>query len=80
MLFIRNVTAWSEPIRSKLEALTLQSSDPADIESQKSLDSLGKPLQDMYKREADKYKRDDEDQRKLQEALRNAANVDVVDF
>lgn len=38
MLFTRNITAWSEPVRAKLESLTMQSDDPADAESKKAFD------------------------------------------
>lgn len=34
----------------------------------------------MYKKEAEKYKRDDQDQKDLHEALLKAKNVHTVDF
>ena len=34
----------------------------------------------MFTKEMDKYKKDEEDQRLLQEALNKAANVEVVDI
>ena len=61
MLFTRNITAWSDPVRTKLQSLTMRSDDPADAESRAAFDTLGKPMQEMYKKEAEKYKRDDED-------------------
>ena len=82
LLFIRNITSWSEEIRAKLSKLTMVSdtSGQQDLESLKSFEALGGPMKDMYHKEMDKYKRDEEDQRKLQEALRAAENVHVVDF
>ena len=37
-------------------------------------------MQEMYKKEMEKYKKDEEDQEKLMECLKRAHNVDVVDF
>ena len=81
LLFIRNITSWSEPVRDKLKALTLiDGKTPYDTESQKTFDALGAAMQAMFSKEMEKYKKDEEDQQKLQEALKRAANVDVVDF
>ena len=71
-LFIRNITSWSEPVRAKLASLTLldgsnptQSPMAYDKESQKTFDAMGDPLKEMYLKEREKFKRDEEDQRKL---------------
>lgn len=49
ILFVRNVTSWSEPIRKKLDSLTMVDGNaPHDKESLQNLESLGKPMQDMY--------------------------------
>ena len=76
------MTSWSDEIREKLNKLTLiDSKNPHDPESQKTLDSLGKPMQDMYHKEMEKYKNNDNDQEKeLMAALMKAGNVDIVDF
>ena len=79
-MFIRNITSWSDEVRTKLQGLTLIEGGKHDPESQKHLDALGKPMQDMYKAEMEKFKKDEEDQRKLMETMMKAHNVDVVDF
>jgi hypothetical protein len=59
MLFIRHITSWSEAVRERLKTLTLMDKDGApitDLESAKSFQALGKPMQDMYKKEMEKYK------------------------
>ena len=58
----------------------MHSDDPADAESRAAFDTLGKPMQEMYKAEAEKYKRDEQDQKELHEALLKAKNVHTVDF
>ena len=45
-----------------------------------AFNSLGQPIKDMYEKEASKFKRDEQDQEDLLEALKKAHNVDVVDF
>lgn len=59
IVFVRNVTNWSEPIKAKLAQLTLVDGADYDPESKAVFDALGDPLKQMYKKEMDKYKRDD---------------------
>ena len=81
LLFIRHVTSWSNPIREKLQSLTMiDDKNPGDLESMKAFDALGAPLQDMYTKEMAKFKKGEKDQQDLHEAMLKAANVDVVDF
>jgi len=39
----------------------------------KTFEALGQPMKEMYEKEVSKYKKDEEDQRKLQELLRKQA-------
>ena len=54
--------------------------NPGDLESMAAFNSLGQPMKEMYEKEVNKYKRDEQDQQDLLEALKRAHNVDVVDF
>lgn len=67
MLTIRNLTSWSDPIRNKLRDLTMLDNQnlDADPESKKLFESLGQPVKDMFQKEQEKYKKDEEDQQKL---------------
>lgn len=58
----------------------IDSTNPGDLESMAAFNSLGQPIKDMYEKEASKFKRDEQDQEDLLEALKKAHNVDVVDF
>ena len=60
LLFIRNITSWSDPIRIKLKELSMMEGI-GEVSSKKVLDSLGDPLRDMYMKEREKYKKDEED-------------------
>ena len=63
LLFIRNITSWSDKVRDKLKALTMvDSKTPYDPESQKTFDAMGAPMQEMFSKEMDKYKKDEQDQ------------------
>jgi len=45
LLFIRNITSWSDKVRDKLSKLTMiDDQNPYDTESQKAFDALGKPM------------------------------------
>ena len=37
-------------------------------------------MKEMYEKEAEKYKRYEEDQKQLMESLKKYSNIDVVDF
>ena len=80
LLLVRNLTAWSEPIKAKLAALSMMDGKPYDAASQATFENLGPQMQEMYLKEAEKRKKDEDDQAKLQEAMMKASNVDVVDF
>ena len=66
ILFVRNITSWSDKVRDNLNKLTMiDGNAPHDEESLKNLESLGQPMQEMYHKEREKYKRDEQDQKNI---------------